>query len=130
MLIFPKKKRKKSMGTKEEYFIAQHSIGVTTKVKAKSKLRSTFWKWLTKNKQVLAIIHNSKLTGWTMRMNNHNWSLKHHHLVTKQENKWHASHQLMIIRPQNSRTFIQFPQQQRLDTVVLFVNSPCLWALV
>jgi hypothetical protein len=50
---------------------------VTTKVKAKSKLSWTFLTWLTKTKHVFAIIHNSKLTGWTMRMNNHNWSLKH-----------------------------------------------------
>jgi hypothetical protein len=127
MLIIPKKKREKVRGQRGIVYCTT-LITVTTKVKAKSKLSWTILTSLTKNKHVFAIIHNSKLTGWTMRINDHNWSLKHH-LDTKQENN-----DMCISAHDNQAPELQdlhsVSTQQRLDTVVLFVKSPCLWALV
>ncbi len=124
---YPQKKREKVRGQRGIVYCTT-LITVTTKVKAKSKLSWTILTSLTKNKHVFAIIHNSKLTGWTMRINDHNWSLKHH-LDTKQENN-----DMCISAHDNQAPELQdlhsVSTQQRLDTVVLFVKSPCLWALV
>ncbi len=63
-----------------------------------------------------------------MRINDHNWSLKNH-LDTKQENTMTciSAHDNQAPELEDLHSV---STQQRLDTVVLFVKSPCLWALV